>query len=88
MTVQSSFRQKKNCKYEEIKIINLRKILSADRMSEYYGILDELSRETPSPEVVEHIARSSDTESEADEIPPPLEPCSEVSHIFLNDIRE
>jgi hypothetical protein len=52
-------------------------------MSEYryYGILDELSRETPSPEVVEHIARSSDTESEADEIPPPLEPCSDVSHI-------
>jgi len=55
-------------------------------MSEYYGILDELSRETPSPEVVEHIARSSDTESEADEIPPPLEPCSDVSNLFL--IRE
>ena len=81
MTVQSSFKQNKNCKYEENRIIIFREILRSDRMSEYYGILDELSRETPSPEVVEHIARSSDNESEADEIPPPLEPCSDVSHI-------
>ena len=52
-------------------------------MSEYYGILDELSRETPSPDLDYDIATFSDANSEANEIPPPLEPCSEVSQHFL-----
>ncbi len=65
--------------------MNFRLILGADRMSEYYGILDELSRETPSPEVEDHIATFSDAESDSyDEIPPPLEPgSSDVSHPFM-----
>lgn len=55
-------------------------------MSEYYGILDELSRDTPSPEVIENIAAFSDAESETDEIPPPLEPCSDVSYLLLHPV--
>jgi len=57
-------------------------------MSEYYGILDELSRETPSPEVEDHIATFSDAESDSyDEIPPPLEPgSSDDEDIRIADI--